>query len=260
MSDLYENNTTKQKLWKKALCVLLSVIIGFGTIITIMVSSSRLQDWLGIKSMLSAYAAEIVDTKGTIAVDEESMLADNHVIDFENKDGSNTIYLFSEPISYTDEKGNLKTKDISVEKQTDKELKSKGYEYTNGQNDYRINFSKDSNKGLYIEFGESSYSIIPQSDKAIIGSESTSEILNEQFEDFEYPNIYGEGTYLKFYPQLNGVKDEIVLNSNIGQNVFSFKLTTSNCTAVLNDDGTVSLISNDNKESVQTFCSICIRQ
>ena len=141
------------------------------------------------------------------------------LIDLENRDGSNTVYLFSEPISYTDENGNLKTKDISVEKQTDKALKSNGYEYTNGQNDYRINFSSDSSKGLYIEFGESSYTIIPQSDKAAVGNESTSEILSEQFEDFEYPNIYGEGTNLKFYPQLNGVKDEIVLNSNIGQNV-----------------------------------------
>lgn len=252
-NSLLSENKIKPKLWKKALCVLLSVIIAFGTFVALTVGSSRLQDWLGIQSMLSAYASEIVDTKGAVAVDKESMLEDSSIIDLKNKDGSNTVYLFSEPISYTDENGNLKTKDISVEKQTDKEMKAKGYEYTNGQNDYRINFSKDSSKGLYIEFGNSSYSIIPQSDKIVIGNESISEILTEQFEDFEYKNIYGQGTNLKFYPQLNGIKDEIVLDSNIGQSVFSFKLTTSNCTAVLNDDGTVSLISDDNDESVQTF-------
>lgn len=252
MNEFDTNYEAKNKLWKKALCILLSVIIAFGTFITLTVGSSRLQDWLGIQTMLSAYASEIVDTKGAVAIDKESMLEDSNIIDLKNKDGSNTVYLFSEPISYTDENGNLKTKDISVEKQSDKALKSNGYEYTNGQNDYRINFSSDSSKGLYIEFGESSYSIIPQSEKTVAGNEDTSEILGEQFEDFEYPNIYGEGTNLKFYPQLNGVKDEIVLNSNIGQNVFSFKLTASNCTAVLNDDGTVSLISNDG-ESVQTF-------
>lgn len=214
MKGFYKINTTLQKPWKKALCVLLSLIIAFGTFVALTVGSSRLQDRLGIQSMLSAYASEIVDTKGAIAVDEKSMLADDHTINLENKDGSNTVYMFSEPISFTDGNGNLKTKDISVEKQSDKELKSDGYEYTNGQNDYRINFSKNSNKGLYIEFGESSYSIIPQSDVAVAGNESISKILNEQFEDFEYPNIYGEGTNLKFYPQLNGVKDEIVLNSN----------------------------------------------
>ena len=249
--NTYEN-AIKPKLWKKALCVLLSIIIAFGTFVALTVGSSRLQDWLGIQSMLSAYASEFIDTKGAIGVDKESMLADNHTINLENKDGSNTVYLFSEPISYTDEHGNLKTKDISVEKQTDKELKAKGYEYTNGQNDYRINFSKDSSKGLYIEFGESSYSIIPQSNNTAVGNESTSEILSEQFEDFEYPNIYGEGTNLKFYPQLNGIKDEIILNSNINKNVFSFKLNTENCDAVLNEDGTITLMNDDNGV-VQTF-------
>ena len=34
-------------------------------------------------------------TKGAVAVDEKSMLADNHIIDLENRDGSNTVYLFS---------------------------------------------------------------------------------------------------------------------------------------------------------------------
>ena len=253
MEEFYEMNAVKHKPWKKVLCVFLSVIIAFGTFVTITFGNSRFQKWLGIRDILSAYAAEMVDTKGAIAVNEEAMLANDHTINLENKDGSNTVYLFSEPISYTDESGKLKTKDISVEKQTDKKLKSNGYEYTNGQNDYRINFSTNSSTGLYIEFDNSSYSIMPQSDNSATGAESTSEILGERFEDFEYKNIYGEGTNLKFYPQLNGVKDEIVLNSNIGKNIFSFKLTTSNCKAVLNNDGTVSLISNDNSKSVQTF-------
>lgn len=253
MEELNKTITTGCKPWKKVLSVLLSIIIAFGTFVTITFGNSKFQKWLGIRDMLSAYAAEMVDTKGAIAVDEEAMLANDHTINLENKDGSNTVYLFSEPISYTDEHGKLKTKDISVEKQTDKKLKSNGYEYTNGQNDYRIHFSTNSSTGLYIEFDNSSYSIIPQSDNSAEGAESTSEILGERFEDFEYKNIYGEGTNLKFYPQLNGVKDEIILNSNIGKNIFSFKLTTSNCKAVLNNDGTVSLISNDNGESVQTF-------
>ncbi len=252
MDNFNEKNLTKHKLWKKVLCVFLSIIIAFGTFVALTVGSSRLQDWLGIQSMLSAYAAEIVDTKSAVAVDEESMLADHHIIDLENRDGSNTVYLFSEPISYTDENGNLKTKDISVEKQADKALKNKGYEYTNGQNDYRINFSADSDKGLLISFEDYTYSIIPQGKSHSEGQKNTSAFLNENFDVFEYENIYGEGTNLKFYPQLNGVKDEIVLNSNIGQNIFSFELKTENCTAVLNDSGTISLIDKDNNE-VQSF-------
>ena len=253
MEEKLYNDAIKTKLWKKVLSAFLAVIIGFGTVVTLIVGSSKLQDWLGIKSMLSAYAAEIVDTDGAVAVNEEAMLEDNSLIDIEYEDGTNTAYLFSEPISYTDENGNLKTKDISVEKQSDKELKEQGYDYTNGQNDYRINFSKDSTVGLKIEFGESSYSIIPKSDNKVLGRKSVSSILDEQFEDFEYNNIYGEGTNLKFYPQLNGVKDEIILNNNINKNIFEFVIETDNCTATLNDDGTVSLISNSDNTIVQMF-------
>ena len=253
MSDFFnEKNTANHKPWKKALCILLSVIIAFGTLVTLTVGSSRLQDWLGIKSMLSTYAAEIVDTDGAVAVNEEAMLADNNTINLENSDGSNTIYLFSEPISFTDENGNLKTKDISVEKQSDNKLKELGYTYTNGQNDYRINFSEDSDKGLLVEFDGCSYTIIPQGKFTVDGEKSISENLDREFEIFEYENIYGVGTSLKFYPQLNGVKDEIVLSSNIGKNSFSFELKTENCTASLNNDGTVTLV-NESGENVQTF-------
>ncbi len=202
--------------------------------------------------MLSAYASEIVDTEGAAAVDKNAMLADDHTINLENRDGSNTVYLFSEPISFVDDNGNLKTKDISVEKQTDKKLKDNGYDYTNGQNDYRINFSKDSSKGIEAVIGNYSYSIVPYSDTKAEGTESVAEFSNEKFEVFQYENIYGEGTNLRFYPQLNGLKDEIVLNRNINKNSFSFELKTNNCTAKLNEDGTISIINNDDTV-IQTF-------
>lgn len=241
----------KTKLWKRILSIVLAVIIGFGTFVVFTFGNSRFQKWLGINSVLSAYAAEMVDTKGAVAVDEEAMLADDHTINLENKDGSNTVYLFSEPISYTDENGNLKTKDISVEK-ADKKLKSRGYEYTNGQNDYRINFSKDYNTGVQAEFDNCSYSIIPISDYDTVGKETVAEYLNEKFEVFQYKNIYGDGTNLRFYPQLNGIKDEIVLDSNIGKNTFSFKIETNNCIASLDDNGAV-VLKNTDDEVVQTF-------
>lgn len=241
----------KTKLWKRILSIVLAVIIGFGTFVVFTFGNSRFQKWLGINSVLSAYAAEMVDTKGAVAVDEEAMLADDHTINLENKDGSNTVYLFSEPISYTDENGNLKTKDISVEK-ADKKLKSRGYEYTNGQNDYRINFSKDYNIGVQAEFDNCSYSIIPISDYDTVGKETVAEYLNEKFEVFQYKNIYGDGTNLRFYPQLNGIKDEIVLDSNIGKNTFSFKIETNNCIASLDDNGAV-VLKNTDDEVVQTF-------
>ncbi len=252
MDEIYESNAMQHKPWKKVLCVFLSIILAFGTLVTLTVGSSRLQDWLGIKSMLSAYAAEFVDTHGAVALDEETMLSDHTLIDLENRDGSNTVYIFSEPVTFIDENGNLKAKDISVEKQNDRELKAEGYEYTNGQNDYRINFSEDPQTGLKVQFGDCSYTIVAQSSFDTDGTKSIAEFLNEGFEVFQYKNLYGVGTNLRFYPQLNGVKDEIVLDRNIGQDSFSFELNTENCTASLNEDGTVTL-TNANGETVQTF-------
>ena len=245
--------TGKVRISKKALCVVLSIIMAFGTFITFTVGYSPLHEWLGIRNMLSAYAAEFVDTDGAVAVDEDAMLADDHTINLENKDGSNTVYLFSEPISYTDDNGNLKTKDISVEK-AGSELKKEGYDFTNGQNDYRINFSKDYNKGIQAEFEGASYSIIPQSIINVDGEEAVAEYLNENFEVFQYKNIYGNGTNLRFYPQLNGVKDEIILNQNINKNTFLFELKTENCTAKLNEDGTISLVNKEGT-TIQTFAA-----
>ena len=72
--DFYEEKILKNKLWKKILCIILSVIIAFGTLITLTVGSSRLQDLLGIQSMLSAYAEEFVDTEGAIALDRKSVV------------------------------------------------------------------------------------------------------------------------------------------------------------------------------------------
>ena len=62
--------------------------------------------------MLSAYAEEFVDTEGAIALNSDEMLENHNIIDFENNDGSNTVYLFSEPITYVDEDGAIKAKDI----------------------------------------------------------------------------------------------------------------------------------------------------
>ena len=240
------------KVPKKVLSIALSLVMALGTFITFTIGYSPIHDLLNIRRTLSAYASDIVDTKGAIALAESEMLANDHSINLVNRDGSNTVYLFAEPISFTDDNGDLKTKDITIEKQEDTTLKSEGYEFTNGQNDYRINFSKDYNTGIKVTFSGGSFTLIPQSIFDDEGEEAVAEYLDDTFEVFQYKNIYGNGTNLRFYPQLNGIKDEIVLNQNINQHSFSFELYADNCTAVLNEDGTVSLMD-ENGDAVQTF-------
>ena len=56
-----------------------------------------------------------------------------------------------------------------------------------------------------------------------------------------------------FYPELNGLKDEITLSAAPSSPVFEFTLTTTGATADLNKDGTISIIDKKTKEAVQTM-------
>ena len=54
-----ENNLYKTKLWKRILSVILAVIIGFGTFVTMTFSNVLLSDYVDLKSMLTANAATL---------------------------------------------------------------------------------------------------------------------------------------------------------------------------------------------------------
>ena len=54
-----ENNLYKTKLWKRILSVILAVIIGFGTFVTMTFSNVLLSDYVDLKSMFTANAATL---------------------------------------------------------------------------------------------------------------------------------------------------------------------------------------------------------
>lgn len=123
--------------------------------------------------------------------------------------GENTAYLFSEPISFIDDNGELVYKDTNIEPVTDEALISRGYTYQNGDNDYKMYFSDDSEKGVLLVLkGGTEIKLFSNGDKAVGQSEKAT-IDEKQADVFTYPNAYGFNTTLRFIPQLNGIKDEI---------------------------------------------------
>lgn len=236
----------------KAIAVLMAVLMVFsGGLITCYAQGAGVPEKLEMENMLSDYVEELVDLSGAKSIDTEKT-ADNELY-LNMKDGSTTVYSFSEPITYTDENGELKCKDNSIIAQTDNEKKAQGYDYCNGNNDYRIHLSSDSAKGVFAEYRDIAFSFSPISSIHAPGYISTGEINGEEFEDFEYADLYGAGTLLKYFPQINGIKEEIFLDEKITDNVFRFSLKTSGCTPVLNEDGSISLIGNASGEEVQRF-------
>lgn len=204
-----------------------------------------------LEAVLSDYIEEIVDLDEVKSIDSENT-ADNELY-FNMKDDTTTVYSFSEPVTYTDENGNLRCKDNSIVEQKDKEKKRAGYDYSNGQNDYRINFSSDSSKGVLVEYGDISFSICPVSEYEVKGYAADKSADSRASECFEYADIFGNGTTLKYSPQINGVKEEIILNANKNINVFKSKLIANGCTPVINEDGSVSLVSDESGER-RYFC------
>ncbi len=66
---------------------------------------------------------------------------------------------------------------------------------------------------MLVEYGDISFSLAPISDKSAPGYVSNGAINNERFENFEYADLFGENTLLKYFPQINGIKEIITLDS-----------------------------------------------
>ena len=243
----------KKKPWFKAIAVFLTALTVFSSsTITCFAMGAGVPEKVEMQGILSDYIEEIVDTENVKSVDTQNTQDNDLYLNM--KDGSTTVYSFSEPVIYTDENGNIKCKDISIIEETDEEMLALGYDFCNAQNDYKINLSSNSQRGALVQYGDISFSFAPISDISAPGYISKGTISFEEFEDFEYADVYGNGTILKYFPQINGIKEEITIDSPISRSSFGFILRTKNCSPVINQNGSVSLVS-QNGEEVQNFAA-----
>ena len=205
-----------------------------------------------INDMLSTYLKDVVDLDKVVDIDEE---CEKNEVNLELNDGSNTVYSFAEPVWYESSAGDMKFKDVNIKKQSNSVIKKMGYEYSNGDNDYRINFSKSHKKGIMVDCDDINFTIIPKTGykgNDIVGNVSQIEKDNETIDDFSYTNMYGKGTKLIYTPQMNGIKEEITLDKYTGQNKFEFTVNTKNCYLEV-VDGVVQFKSKETNEVVQSI-------
>ncbi|MCM1365330.1 MAG: hypothetical protein NC215_10165, partial [Ruminococcus sp.] len=238
-------------------------------------------------SALSGYLKNIIDTNGAVKiaekekVDEEKAAAeqrkaarsnapmrkaassqdtestdldiDHTRLTLDLDDGENMAYLFSEPVSFINKNGELVYKDTNIRAVTNEELISQGYTYENGNNDYKVYFSADSSKGVLIVTDEGyKFKIIPNGENSV-GEKTQTEIDLIANDAFSYANAYGADTLLRFLPQLNGLKDEIVLDSYNSKSSFDFTLDVGENVAAINSRGEVEIIAGETKDIIQTF-------
>ena len=212
-----------------------------------------------LRETLSDYLYDLVDTKDiTEVLQPEPYISQENpsgtVLTLKNEQGENVSYIFSEPIAFFDAEGKMQYKEIGIERQTDAKAMQDGYTHTNGTNDYRINFAEDAATGIQVQKDTVSWKLaVDQADKNITGELSSEKADNKGIGVFCYENAFGHDTVLKYYPQLNGVKEDIILNRYNGISEFSFSLVVDNGYAVLNEDNTVTIHNNTTGKVVDTF-------
>ena len=233
---------------------MISVVLVVSLLLPILTScdfnSPSADQGFDVQKSISPYFSEIISPRNVQTVINDPELEDTEIT-LSMNDGSLTSYVFTEPVKFIDDQGNVQYKDTSIVEQTDESLLKKGYDYTNGSNDYRIHFSTNSRTGIYAGKAGAYFSSIPQNAKQVQGNPVMSERCGEKVPAFLYEGIYGEGTSLYWFPELNGIKEEIVLSSYTGTNRFSFLLSTYGCTAEIAADGRVQLKNDD--EIIQEF-------
>lgn len=94
--------------------------------------------------------------------------------------------------------------------------------------------------------------LTPNGEKSV-GEKSQVEVDLINNDAYTYPNAYGADTLLRFLPQLNGLKDEIILDKYNGKNSFDFTLDVGENVAAINSKGEIEVINIETKEIIQTF-------
>lgn len=140
-----------------------------------------------------------------------------------NDDGTETLYMFAEPVKYIDSKTNeIKFIDNTI---IDSGLLSKAA-YKSAGNSYVAEFPKSLKDG--ITFTNNGYTIkmtpltgddVQKPSKSNVAFKST-----DEQHGIGYMNGFGSGTYLQYELQNSGLKESIILDKYDGKNVFEFEI------------------------------------
>ena len=101
-----------------------------------------------------------------------------------------------------------------------------------------------------------SYSPIPNDKNALYkGNHKIVKIDNNNVDAFDYADIFGKDSVLRYTPQLNSVQKDSILNKYTGQNEFKFIFSTYGDKAVLSEDNRFINIVDDKTNEIVTTLS-----
>jgi hypothetical protein len=157
---------------------------------------------------------------------------------FKNADGTETAYIFNEPVKYEDEKGNIQNKSNKLYSDFKTDLFDGNYAYVNKDNDIKTYFPTELSAytGIILEYEGKVIEMYPFGDAKLPANEKEGLVY--------YNNPFGETTSLRYQPLFSGFREDIILNKYIG-NEFRFILETGSLKPV-SENGAINLIDPNN--------------
>lgn len=141
---------------------------------------------------------------------------DLNTVVFENVDGTETAYIFDEPVKYVTSDGDIRDKSNSLYSAS-----TDGYAYVNSDNDIQTWFpsSLGEDSGIKVQYQDNVIEMYPYQ-----GEESAVQVENSFSNTVYYNEVFGDETVVYYTPTFSGVKEDIVLYQSPDSNRFSFVL------------------------------------
>ena len=178
-------------------------------------------------------------------------LEDENSVVFQNRDGTETLYTFADPIQYKDSKGKLHDK-----KRTLKVSDSEEYAYEITTSNVKSYFPNEisTEKGIMVKDEDNKISMKPlysqeknnelkgQAKNSIkkeartsIAKKISKKNSNQDCNGVDYNETFGEGTRVRYTPTYSGIKEDIIIDSPECENRYSFEVDTGDLVAVKKD-------------------------
>ena len=171
---------------------------------------------------------------------------DLRVVMFQNQDTSKTTYVYDKPVKYVDALGTVRDKSTAISRTEDI-----NYAYEMTQNSFQAYFGKFASAGVKIDYQNYSFSMIPKTSLLI-----STPTISEDARSIVYTGAFGKNTALRYQTQISGIKEDIILMSDVGEYAFEFLLST-NATPSLTESGTWVLLNGDG-EKIADFGKIIV--
>ncbi|MCI8553816.1 MAG: hypothetical protein HFJ80_02580 [Clostridiales bacterium] len=174
---------------------------------------------------------------------------DLNSIRVETPDGEGIAKVFAAPVRYENERGEIEFIDTSMTAENFVASLFTGYDYRNTANSIHIQFSRRPAKGIQIDHLFTLAVAGPEAASLPNGSADQTAEGNGRM---VYPRAFGEHTWLEYVNIHTGLKENIVLEENIGTNRFSFVFESAEYIPVLSDDRlTIRVVHSDNQDDIK---------